>query len=97
MQERFKATVGQGKYGTLEELLSATPLNERGMSFEKDELEKSPYKIEVTSAGDKFQATATPKTYGKASRRSFFIDESGVLRGADHKGEPATADDPTVD
>ncbi len=100
MEESFKAASGKGRYGTLEEMTAATS-NTAGKppssQTEKSEAEQLPYKIEVASTGEKFQATATPKEYNKLSRRSFFIDESGVLRGADHKGAPATASDPPVD
>jgi hypothetical protein len=75
------------RFGTLEELVAEELL-------EKDFLEHMEYKIELTATSDKFEATATPKTYGKSGRRSFFIDETGTVRAADRKGQPATADDP---
>jgi hypothetical protein len=77
-------------YGTLEELFAEELL-------EKSFVEHLDYRLELSAAGDKFEATATPKTYGKTGRRSFFIDETGTMRAADHKGQPATAADPPVD
>ncbi|HEV2706437.1 MAG TPA: DUF3352 domain-containing protein [Pyrinomonadaceae bacterium] len=96
-EQAFKSTMGKGSYASLDEL--TTRLGRRGSwpHLSKDELEQAAYKIELTISGTGFQATATPKEYGRNARRSFFIDESGVLRGADRKGEPATADDPPVD
>jgi hypothetical protein len=47
------------------------------------------------SAG--FRLAATPVVYGKDGRRSFFLDDAGVLRGADKNGVVATADDPRID
>ena len=45
--------------------------------------------------GDGFEAVAVPIEYGKTGKMSFFINESGVLRGGDHAGAPATiADNP---
>jgi hypothetical protein len=41
-----------------------------------------------------FTLAATPMNYGKDGRRSFFLDPSGTLRGADKSGMVATADDP---
>ena len=41
-----------------------------------------------------FEVSATPKTYGKSGRRSFYTDHTGTVRGADHRGEPANAEDP---
>jgi len=56
-----------------------------------------------TAAGDDDPATAetfslysSPKEYGRAGKRSFFLDSSGVLRGADKKGAPAARTDPRV-
>ena len=43
-----------------------------------------------------FQVSAVPQRYGRSGRRSFYLDESGVIRGADRNGEPATADDSPV-
>jgi hypothetical protein len=43
-----------------------------------------------------FMLAATPVVYGKDGRRSFLLDASGTLRGADKNGAVATADDPSV-
>ncbi|HVF56124.1 MAG TPA: DUF3352 domain-containing protein [Pyrinomonadaceae bacterium] len=89
-QENYRAKKGGGSYGTLEELIAA------GL-VEKEYIGGKEYKIEVSASGDKFEVTAVPLDYGKTGRRSFFIDQSGVIRGANHKGQPATADDPPID
>jgi hypothetical protein len=89
-EDQFKDTRKKGRYATLDELFDEKML-------EKDYVARLGYKVEVNPLGDKFTATATPKTYGKTGRRSFFIDETGEVRGADHKGQPATADDPPID
>ena len=44
-----------------------------------------------------FELTATPTEYGKSGKRSFFMNASGKLRGADKTGAPATAADPLID
>jgi hypothetical protein len=44
----------------------------------------------------KFTATATPRLYPKTGRRSFFIDESGEIRGAEKNGATANAGDPPI-
>jgi hypothetical protein len=43
-----------------------------------------------------FALSSSPKLYGKSGRRSFFLDSSAVLRGADKQGGAATASDPRV-
>lgn len=88
-QERFKKGKGAGSYGTLEQLLSENILP-------KEIVESSGYKISVTVSGDTFEVTAVPVEYGKTGSMSYFIDETGVLRGADRSGASATKDDPPV-
>ena len=53
------------------------------------------YKFTFTLAVDKksFSATATPSTYGRSGRTSFYADLSGI-RGADMKGKPASGSSP---
>ena len=43
-----------------------------------------------------FVLAATPNEYGKDSKRSFYLDSNGVLRGADKHGEVATSTDPKI-
>ena len=44
-----------------------------------------------------FELAATPTEYGKTGKRSFYMSETGKLRGADKTGAPATAADPLID
>jgi len=44
-----------------------------------------------------FELAATPVEYGKTGRRSFFLDSSGVLRGADKHGAVATPTDTRIE
>ncbi len=60
----------------------------------KDMFENTGYKFEVAVTGDNFEVTAVPIEYGKSGKISFFIDKNRVLRGADHAGAAATANDP---
>lgn len=86
----YKVEKKKGRYATLEELVAEKVL-------EKSFAEHVGYRIEINAAGEKFEVTATPREYGKTGRRSFFLDETGTMRAADHKGKPATASDPPVD
>jgi hypothetical protein len=88
-ESSYKSTTGKGKYGTLDQLVEQKLVN-------KPFLEKYGYNFEVTASGDQFEAVATPREYGKTGKRSFFIDKSGVLRGDDHGGAPATSADKPV-
>ncbi len=89
-QHGYRNEKQKERYGTLEELRA------EGL-VEKDFLTgETEYKYEVNVSADKFEITATPRNYGKTGRRSFRIDQNFDVRGADHKGERATSDDPKV-
>jgi uncharacterized protein DUF3352 len=76
----------EARYGSLEELLSEKLVT-------KELIESHGYRIDLTASKDKFEAIAIPLEYGKSGRLSYFIDESGVLRGGDKGGGTATVAD----
>jgi hypothetical protein len=82
----YKAGPGKGTYGSIEMLA-----NEK--LVQKDIFEKYGYRFDVVVSGDHFEATATPAEYGKTGKRSFFVDQTGVVRGDDHGGGPASSAD----
>ncbi len=86
----FQATEDNGRYGTLDELLAAGLVS-------KEAMHKYGYKIEVSVSGNKFEVTAVPVEYGVTGRLSYFVDESGVLRGGDHGGGAATVADKEIE
>jgi type II secretory pathway pseudopilin PulG len=45
---------------------------------------------------ESFSLSSSPKEYGKSGRRSFFLDSSGILRGADKQGGIAAPTDPRI-
>jgi hypothetical protein len=87
-ERTYLKTVGKGSYGTLAQLTQQKLVM-------MDVYNKYGYKFELTASGDQFEAVATPVEYGRTGKRSFFVDKSGVVRGGDHGGGPATvADEP---
>jgi hypothetical protein len=50
----------------------------------------------VLGAPAKFQVAATPQSYGRTGRRSFFRDAEGTLRGADRHGAVGNPTDPKL-
>ena len=88
-QDQYKKGKGTGSYGTLEQLIAAD-------MFPKEMIEQSGYKFEVLATGDNFEVFAVPGEYGKSGKMSYFIDQTGVLRGSDRGGAPASSSDPPV-
>jgi hypothetical protein len=85
----FRSTKGNGRYGSLAELTSANLIS-------TEAIEKYGYRIDVTVSREKFEATAVPIEYGVSGTISYFIDETGNLRGGDHGGGPASASDQPI-
>jgi hypothetical protein len=88
-ENQYKDGPGKGSYGSLQQLVDAKVLM-------PEQLDKYGYKFDATASGDQFEAVATPKEYGKTGKRSFFVDKTGVVRGDDHGGGPATVADKPV-
>ncbi len=96
-EQTYQSTYGRGDYGTL------TELHQSGLiSTDLANGVKSGYrlKVEVYKAGTAspatFVAVAVPTEYGSTGRRSFFVDETGVLRGEDRAGLEASKSTPPV-
>ena len=51
---------------------------------------------EEARKAETFSLVSCPNEYGKSGRRSFYLDSSGVLRGADKQGALATTTDPRI-
>ena len=87
-EQAYKTGAGKGAYGTLDQLVEQHFAS-------REMMEKYGYKFEMTVSGSQFEVVATPIEYGRTGKRSFFIDQSNVLRAGDHGGGPATiADNP---
>jgi hypothetical protein len=89
VEGQYRSGEGQGSFASLEKLIE-------NQMISKEYIESNGYRIEITLSGNKFEATATPLEYGKTGRTSYYIDDSNVLRGADHGGGPASAADKPI-
>ncbi len=89
IEKSYKDGPGKGSYATMKQLIDLKRVP-------PEIVDKYGYNYEVTVSGDQFEATATPKEYGKTGKRSFFVDKTGVVRGDDHGGTPATVADKPV-
>ena len=90
--------ISNGSYGTFNQLFAEGLINEvlvRGYANGYN------FAVSLTAQTNNnpatFKVTAVPISYGATGIRSFYIDESGVLRGGDKHGEAATADDPVIE
>jgi|GEM_PF-401420 len=85
----YQATEGNDSFASLDQLAKTNLVS-------KDMWDRYGYRLELNAFGDRFEATATPIEYAKTGRRSFYIDQTGVLRGDDHAGGTASVADKPV-
>ncbi len=79
-----------GKYASLDELVQMGLLNDPSRGKLRG------YRFDVRVKQNGFEATAVPENFGVTGRRSFYIDDTGVMRAAERGGAAATAFDPEV-
>lgn len=97
-QETYAATVGSGMYGSIEQLYQAGLVDE--MFYTAPIRHWHVYQV-VTVARTatepaKFKIWATPGRYRESGLVSYYIDQTGVMRGADRAGAMAHEDDPPI-
>jgi hypothetical protein len=86
-EARYQVESG-GEYGNLDQLIQKRYVNDPSNG------KLTGYRFEVQVRAGSFQATAVPEKFGITGKRSFYVDETNVMRAADKKGAPATASDP---
>ena len=79
-----------GSYATLDELIKNRLIGDLS------EAKLNGYRFDVRVMPGRFEATAVPVRFGITGKRSFYVDESRIMRGADKRGEQAAASDPEV-
>jgi type II secretory pathway pseudopilin PulG len=85
------------KYGTLDQLAAERLVNPQLLTGERNGYK---FKVELStsefSTVGGFEVVGTPVAYPTTGRRSFYTDETGVLRSADSHGADATKQDPPL-
>jgi type IV pilus assembly protein PilA len=95
-QATYQATRGNGSFGTLDQLVADGLINPELRSGSRHGYK---FTVDIKPTGfdgmPGFEAIGVPITYGNTGRRSFYVDESGVIRAGDNRGAEATElDDP---
>ena len=88
--EQTYSVTGDGAYATMEQLL------DKGLIADPSQGKLSVYKFDARVTEHGFQATAVPAKYGITGKRSFYLDESRIVRGADKGGAAAGSADPPL-
>ncbi len=96
-QATYQATTGNGDYGTIEELRKENLIDyvlaeghRYGYLFRVRREKFSP------ESQASFEIVAVPRIYRRTGRRSFYMDETGVIHAADKNGAEANLSDDLV-
>ena len=81
---------GNGNYGTLQELAARGLVESKLASGMNDG-----YRFDLSVNGKSYKATAVPITYEKTGSWSFYVNETGIVRGTS-LNRPANANDQPV-
>ena len=94
----YQATNGEGNFGTMLDLAKMRLIDSTLASGTKNGYR---FTVRIKSltrdAPASYEAIATPVSYRNTGVRSFYIDETGVIRFSDSRGAEATADDAPLD
>lgn len=97
-EEVYASSFGNGSYGTFEQLFQAGLIRSdlvdyaaRGFYYTIVYYNSVPGQVPA-----RFAIRATPQSYGTTGIRSFYIDQTGILRGADKQGQRADETDPPI-
>lgn len=93
----FQATRGNGKYGTLNELATEGLIDSKLATGTKNGYN---FTVELTTTDmdyPGFEVVGVPMSYGNTGIRSFYIDETGVIRAGNNAGKPSSKEDLPVD
>jgi hypothetical protein len=96
-QFKFQSSNSNGNFGTFQELLEAGLIDE---DLADGSYYYNYFTLATQTATSETEATfkfwSKPGVYEESGFRSFYIDESGTLYGADHQGGPADENDPPI-
>ena len=92
----YQATRGAGKYGTLNDLAADGLIDAKLATGTKNGYN---FTVELTNDESEypgFAVVGVPVTSGSTGNRSFYIDETGVMRASNNAGRPSTKMDPPL-
>ena len=93
----YLTTTGAGSYGTFSQLLTAGLINSRRAGGTNHGYTFTLLTINPPAGAPAFfSVKATPVNYGVSGTRSFYIDDTAVIRGGDKQGQPADKNDPPI-
>lgn len=97
-QFTYQATMGNGNFGSLTNLYDLGVIDYFTAEGSRCGYNLTVTKEDKTAANPpRFHIVSVPQQYGVSGHRSFYVDQTGVIRGADKKGQPASVSDPPIE
>lgn len=97
-QMTYLSTTGNGNFGTFDQLINAGLINlSAGLNFYRGYFKEMTVIARTTGNAALFYVKTRPEVYQRTGVRSFYIDQTGVLRGADKRGLYGSQDDPPIE
>ena len=94
----YNSTVGNGAFGSLEQLGDVKMIdNVLAEGHRYGYIFTLKVESGSTESPASFHVVAVPRRYSRTGIRSFYINETGILRGADKRGAEASVDDDPLD
>lgn len=94
----YISTIGNGNFGLISHLADAglVPPN---YDFQVHRGYRKQMTVFAQFPGypSRFQLATAPDIYGRTGIRSFYLDDTGVIRGADRNGQYGSVNDPPID
>ena len=96
-QATYQSTTGNGEFGSLADLFNAALIsNSLATNFHWGYFFVNTATHSTAGSPALFNYKSRPEIYGRTGVRSFYIDEAGVIRGADKNGQYADQNDPPI-
>lgn len=98
-QMNYRDTYGAGDYGSLDNLYQ-TSLATTGFALTRiyrGYVCAMTVTARTATTPPRFALKIVPQEYGRSGIKSFYLDETGILRGADKRGQPADENDPPIE
>jgi hypothetical protein len=96
-QATYYSTTGNGNFGSFFQLQSAGLIDAVLAAGSKHRYGFSLFVVQRgPGQSPMFRVSALPQRYGKSGKRSFYFDQTWVIRGADKNGEEANVLDPAL-
>lgn len=94
----YISTTGNGNFGLVSDLINAGLIPQSyGFFIYRGYFKQTTVWARTGIYPSRFEIRTRPETYGRSGIRSFYVDDTRVIRGADRNGQYGSATDPPIE